>query len=146
MEEKVTYNLFLDDFREPSDAFYYTHNPIYNKLYWHVVINYEQFTEKIEHNYDTLGSLPTVISFDHDLADFHYDVQDHLDQDYYDLCDVQNEKTGYHCAKWLVDFCMDNELELPEYYSHSMNTVGRRNILGYLDNYKKFSKDQKNGK
>ena len=145
MIDKVTYNLFLDDFRQPSDAFGYTHNPIYINLDWQVVINYEQFVEKIEHYYDLLGILPSIISFDHDLADVHYGVQEHLDEDYYDLCAIQDEKTGYHCAKWLVDFCMDNELELPEYYAHSMNTVGRRNILGYLDNYVKFSKNQKNG-
>lgn len=141
----MTYNLFLDDFRQPSDAFTYTHDPIYINLNWLVVINYEQFTEKIEHYFNMFGVLPTVISFDHDLADVHYGVQDHLDEDYYDLCDTQDEKTGYHCAKWLVDFCMDNDLELPEYYAHSMNTVGRINIIRYLNNYKKFSKNQKNG-
>jgi len=145
MTDKVTYNLFLDDMRQPHKAFGYTNNPIYKDLYWQVVINYDQFVEKIEHYFDLLGILPTVISFDHDLADVHYGVQDHLDEDYYDLCEVQDEKTGYHCAKWLVNFCMDNDLELPDYYSHSMNTIGRRNILGYLDNYVKFSKTQKNG-
>jgi len=129
MAEKVTYNLFLDDSRQPSDAFYYTINPIYNKLYWQVVINYEQFTEKIEHYYEMLGILPSIISFDHDLG----------------LDDCEIEKTGYDCAKWLVEFCMDNNLELPEYYAHSMNTVGRRNIIGYLDNYVNFFKNQKNG-
>ena len=139
MNKKVTYNLFLDDFRQPSDAFWYTHNPIYNKLQWDVVINYEQFIDTIERHYDLLGILPTIISFDHDLADVHYNHQTDIPYD-----DME-EKTGYHCAKWLVDFCMDNELELPEYYAHSMNTVGRINILGYLDNYKKFSKNQKNG-
>lgn len=145
MTDKLTYNLFLDDFRQPSDAFNYTFNPIYNNLQWKVVINYEQFTETIEHYFDLLGVLPSVISFDHDLADLHYGVQDHVDEDYYDLMDTQNEKTGYHCAKWLVEFCMNNNLELPEYYAHSMNTVGRINILGYLDNFVKFSKNQKNG-
>jgi len=142
IKDEITYNLFLDDFRQPSDAFNYTFNPIYNKLDWQIVINYDQFTEKIKSMFDMHGILPTVISFDHDLADVHYGVQDHVDEDYYDLCE---EMTGYHCAKWLVNFCMDNNLELPDYYAHSMNTVGRRNILGYLNNYVKFSKNQKNG-
>ncbi len=333
MTNKITYNLFLDDFRQPSDAFNYTFNPIYNNLQWKVVINYEQFTETIEHYYDLLGILPEVLSFDHDLglddcetwkdvigyegiyqvsdlgrvvrikkskgtigdniltpikneSGLYVKLRDHgndkskkihrlvlesflgldkdkpqvnhkdgnrwnnninnlewcsqsenikhshriLGRDYTaygeshmnsktvsqynklgNLIDVYgsvneagrqlkiqftniakcargerktaggfiwkyenkevtiksiikhtpkeekdytesffipptfSEKTGYDCAKWLVNFCMDNNLELPEYYAHSMNTVGRRNILGYLDNYVKFSKNQKNG-
>ena len=141
IKDNMTYNLFLDDFRQPSDAFYYTYNPIYNKLDWQVVISYIEFVQKIESGFQMYGILPTIISFDHDLADVHYSVENQSNIDY----DSMEEKTGYHCAKWLVDFCMDNNLELPEYLAHSMNTVGRRNILGYLDNYVKFSKDQNNG-
>jgi len=144
-DEKFTYNLFLDDMRLPYRDCNYTNNPIYKDLHWLVVINYEQFVGTIEKYYNLKGILPNIISFDHDLADVHYGVQDHLDDDYYDLCEVQDEKTGYHCAKWLVNFCMDNDLKLPEYYAHSMNTVGRRNILGYLNNYVKFCKTQNNG-
>jgi len=135
INKETTYNLFLDDFRQPHDAFNYTYKRMFIDLKWTVVINYEQFVETIERHFNDFGILPTIISFDHDLADVHYDIQEHLDDDYYDLMSAQNEKTGYHCAKWLVDFCMDNNLELPEYYAHSMNTVGRRNIIGYLDNY-----------
>ncbi len=138
-KKKVTYNLFLDDFRQPSDAFLYTYDPIYQNLNWLVVVNYDQFVETVERYYDLSGILPTIISFDHDLADVHYNHQTDIPYD-----DME-EKTGYHCAKWLVDFCMDNDLPLPEYYAHSMNTVGRRNILGYLDNYVKFLKTKDNG-
>jgi len=127
--------VFLDDIRKPSDAFYYTHNPIYLKNEWVVVRSYDDFVNDILNN-----GLSSVYSFDHDLADVHYTHQN-CDIPYDDM----EEKTGYHCAKWLVDFCMDNNLVLPDYFSHSMNTVGRRNIIGYLDNYVKFSKNQKNG-
>ena len=334
MTKKTTYNLFLDDMRQPHDAYGYTHNPIYKELYWQVVINYDQFVEKIEHYFDLLGILPEVISFDHDLGlddcemwkdiigyegiyqvsnlgrvirikkskgtsgdniltpvknesglyvklrDCGNDInkkihrlvmesfvginpdkpqvnhkdgnrwnnninnlewvtqskniehshnvigreytcygENHLNSKtisqynkYGNLIDVYgsvneagrqlniqftniakcargerktsggfiwkyenkdvtvnniikhtpkeekdytknffipptfSEKTGYDCTKWLVNFCMDNNLKLPDYYSHSMNTVGRRNILGYLDNFVKFSKTQNNGK
>jgi hypothetical protein len=43
------------------------------------------------------------------------------------------EKTGYDCAKWLCNYCIDNGIPLPEYYVHSMNPVGRENIKFYLD-------------
>jgi len=53
------------------------------------------------------------------------------------------EKTGYDSAKWLVDFCINNNLELPNYLCHSQNPVGKENILKYLDNYIKSKQKNK---
>ena len=60
-----------------------------------------------------------MISFDHDLADEHY-----LKQNSQEFV----EKIGYDCAKWLVEYCMDHYLDLPKFYCHSMNPVGKENI------------------
>jgi len=50
--------------------------------------------------------------------------------------DTFTEKTGYHCAKWLIDYCMDNNEELPkEIIIHSMNPYGSRNIKSLFDTY-----------
>jgi hypothetical protein len=46
------------------------------------------------------------------------------------------EKTGLDCAKWLVDYCIDNQLDLPKYYVHSANPIGRQNIINYLENFR----------
>lgn len=137
MPKELKYNLFLDDNREPSGAYSYTKDPVYKDLHWIVVVNYEQFVDTIERYYDLRGVLPVNVSFDHDLADEHYDYT--ADIPYDDM----TEKTGFHCAKWLVDFCIDNDMELPTYYAHSMNTVGRENIIKYLNNYVKFVKENK---
>lgn len=127
----MKYNLFLDDFRVPEDTFNYTGNPIYNKESWVIVRNYEQFVKIIQ-----VSGIPEIISFDHDLADFHYGVQDHVDEDFYDICE---EKTGYHCAKWLINYCMDNNEKLPStILIHSMNTVGAKNIKSLFDTYLKI--------
>lgn len=48
------------------------------------------------------------------------------------------EKTGFDCAKFLVEYCMENNLKLPEFYVHSMNPVGKDNIVNYLNNFKKY--------
>jgi hypothetical protein len=127
----MTYNLFLDDFRHPYDVFNYTFNPVYgNEIYWVIVRNYNEFVDYIEKN-----GLPERISFDHDLADVHYDVQDHVDQDYYDLCE---EKTGYHCALWMINYCLDNNEKLPPIILiHSMNVVGAKNIKSLFDTFVK---------
>ena len=127
------YNLFLDDIRVPEDVFNYTGNPIFLKEDWIIVRSYDEFVKTI-----TELGIPELVTFDHDLADIHYDVQDHVDEDYYDLCAAQNEKTGYHCAKWLIYHCIDNELKLPKrVLIHSMNGVGAKNINSLFTTYEK---------
>ncbi len=68
--------LFLDDIREPRDAFYYTKELMFNLKSWDVVRNYNEFVDWVE-----LNGLPDFISFDHDLADSHY-TPEHLWADY----------------------------------------------------------------
>jgi hypothetical protein len=46
--------------------------------------------------------------------------------------DYGPEKTGYDCAKWLVEYCVEHGLKFPEYVVHSMNPVGKENILSYV--------------
>lgn len=129
-------NLFLDDIRIPRDAAGYIH-PYLAILYvtqeWKVVKSYDEFVDWI-----TNHELPNLISFDHDLADIHYSIpnKDGFSwTEYYK--DENREMTGYDCAKWLVDYCMDNKLPIPEFIVHSMNTVGAENIINYLNNAKK---------
>ncbi|WP_445956548.1 cyclic-phosphate processing receiver domain-containing protein [Yeosuana sp.] len=101
------------------------------------VLNYEQFVQWIEKY-----GLPDIISFDHDLSDNQYTPRENC-KDYHQISDephnIQNyqEKTGMDCAKWLVDYCLDNDVKLPEFYVHSANPVGAENIKCLLDNYVK---------
>jgi hypothetical protein len=122
------YNLFLDDFRDPEDAFQHMMHPIYLLEDWLVVRNYDEFVKIIQEK-----GIPEIISFDHDLADAHYDQQEHLDNDAYD---IMQEKTGYHCAKWLIYYCMDNNKKLPAtILIHSMNVAGSYNIKSLFESY-----------
>lgn len=116
-------NIFLDDIRNPKDAFPYTKRDAYLKKYWHVIRNYTEFTMMVETYFKSNKKLPDIISFDHDLGN----KED----------DTSVEKTGYECAKWLVEFCMDNSLHLPTCYVHSMNPVGSKNITMLFENYTK---------
>jgi len=123
----MSYNLFLDDFRRPEDAFNYMGLPIYNLEDWVVVRNYYAFISVIQGK-----GIPEVISFDHDLADEHYKEQD------FDYDAPDYEKTGYHCAKWLIDYCLDNEKELPKrIIVHSMNPYGSMNIKSLFESFYK---------
>ena len=125
--------LWLDDIRNPFiDE--EKRVPIGNDK-WNInwVLNYEQFVQWIE-----IYGLPDAISFDHDLADEHY-TPEYFWDDYEESKKFQEwrgktyqEKTGMDCAKWLVDYCMDNKVELPKFYVHSANPVGADNIRGLL--------------
>jgi hypothetical protein len=128
--------LWLDDIRNPFiDE--EKRVPIGNDK-WNInwVLNYEQFVQWIE-----IYGLPDAISFDHDLADEHY-TPEYFWDDYEENKKFQDwrgktyqEKTGMDCAKWLVDYCRDNKVELPKFYVHSANPVGADNIRGLLDNF-----------
>lgn len=76
-------------------------------------IGLRTYTEFIHHI--TEKGLPDFISFDHDLG---------------------LEESGYDCALWLVDYCLDNKLALPDFYVHSQNPVGKQNIISLLINFK----------
>lgn len=131
MEDKK-YNLFLDDVRVP-DSCSYTNNAIYFKLEWEIVRSYDAFVKFITEN-----GLPELVSFDHDLAEAHYHPSMYEGSKIYmKYLETTSEKTGMDCAKWLVDYCIDNELEFPKWEVHSMNPVGKENIISYISNYLK---------
>ena len=123
-----SYFLFLDDMRKPVDVCLYFEpkevRPLYEEEHWEIVRSYEEFVNHIVEK-----GLPACISFDHDLADEHYhNIQGNTDF---------NEKTGYECAKWLVEYLLEHNLELPVVYCHSMNPVGKENILKLFENFLK---------
>lgn len=119
------YNLFLDDIRESKC--------LGDTRTWEVVRSYQAFVDKI-----TKDGLPRFISFDHDLADGQY-PKSYADQfkpiDYNEP--KWKENTGYHCAKFVIRYCEERGLEFPNYQVHSMNPVGRQNIISLIESYKK---------
>lgn len=117
--------LFLDDVREPEHVYEYIKQEMFIKQKWEIVRNFDEFKKYIETN-----GLPSFISFDHDLGDIHY-----TDYDKSKEWQAHKEKTGYDCALWLVEYCMDNNLQLPNYYCHSMNPVGKDKIVGLLSSF-----------
>lgn len=126
------YNLYLDDVRKPSASFDYTKNKIYIDLNWVVVKDFDEFVKYVNEN-----GLPEIVSFDHDLADEHYHKDMYKGSEYNKLYDKFEEKTGYDCVKWMVDYCIDNGKKFPKWYLHTMNPAGRMNMESYIKNYLK---------
>jgi hypothetical protein len=113
--------IYLDDVR----------TPIHGE--WIVVRNYDQFVDKV--NEIGLENIE-FISLDHDLGDtamaeWYNNVYKNYTLDYNNI----KEKTGYDCAKWLVEQWMDGK-PVVDVFTHSANAVGSANIMGYINNYK----------
>ena len=129
--------IYLDDVRTPI-------NPD-----WIVVRNYDDFVKTVTkiglENID-------IISLDHDLGDsameeFYSNVYPNGQLNYENI----KEKTGYDCAKWLINHYYDNfsqnrekmssmekrntPINFPQVYTHSANPVGASNIMGYINNF-----------
>lgn len=144
------YNLFLDDEREPYldpininklgieifnfvSAYYYTKYKPFKDENWIIVRNYKEFIKIIKR----LG-IPDKVSFDHDLSDEHYPNYDKNSKNLNTIkYDNYTEKTGYDCAKWLCEYCKENNKKFPEYFIHSWNKIGAINIKTYIENCKK---------
>lgn len=116
--------IFLDDVRTPANCLSYMHKRIgpLNLLYfedWQIVRNYNDFQNIIIDNIDKI----THVSFDHDLADAHYDP------DTWTESFVYQEKTGYDCALWMKEYYIVKEKDFPVMFVHSMNPVGTERII-----------------
>lgn len=124
----MSYYLFLDDMRMPLDVTWVN----LPRVQYEVVRDYNEFVD-----YITTHGVPKFVTFDHDLADEHYEKM--LSQLYNPSIDIDygSEKTGYDCAKWLVDYCADHDEKFPDYDVHSKNPVGRENIISFIQNAKK---------
>lgn len=107
--------LWLDDWRDPKDfvtgyAPEYLNDPDNHKIIW--IKDYDEFI-----HYISIHGLPNLIGFDHDLG---------------------LGLSGYDAAKWLIQYCMDLNKDLPAFFSQSANPVGRKDILTLLINYRQF--------
>jgi hypothetical protein len=125
------YKLFLDDERDPYKVTW-VEMPLGP---WEIVRSYAEFVKTI-----TEKGLPIFVAFDHDLADEHYRRSMYNPDKHYSNYFTNGtfkEKTGYECAVWLVNYCIDNNTDFPQYVVHSMNPIGKENIISYIESYKR---------
>jgi hypothetical protein len=78
------------------------------------------------------------------MAEYYTNVSPNYKLDYNNI----EEKTGYDCAKWLVNYYYDNYetpesraekkrsgIVFPRVFTHSANPIGAANIMGYINNF-----------
>lgn len=128
--------IYLDDVRTPISE------------NWMIVRNYEEFVNIVrEIGLDKIE----LISLDHDLGEtamkeYFNNVSPNYKLDYEKI----SEKTGYDCAKFLVDFYYEinsDKIDMdrfekkklkfifPTVCVHSANPIGSANIMGYINNF-----------
>jgi hypothetical protein len=131
--------LWLDDVRDPQKNDWLVFSPIGRNVDTHWVTSYTEFVDWI-----MIYGLPDGICFDHDLGMEHtkwyFDNGGHNSPPDPSNADFVM-KTGFDCAKFLVDYCMTHDLDIPPYGIQSANPVGKQNIDMYLKNYIKFRKE-----
>lgn len=130
------YRLFLDDERVPKQVTWVDMPP----GPWTIARDYDMFVDMIKR----LG-VPGFVSFDHDLGAEHYDVaREHYATERL-LIDPKKtfsahyqdgtlKKTGCHCARWLIEHCLEHGIPIPPYQVHSMNPIGVENIRSIMEN------------
>jgi hypothetical protein len=121
------YNIFLDDIRHPDDVTWVPN--LFFDAPVAIVRSFEEFKNIIKEH-----GIPTFISYDHDLSVEH--CGDGLNGDSIGYSQYK-EKTGLDCCKFLVEECIEKSIKHPDYVVHSMNPVGRSNIISYIESYHK---------
>ena len=109
------YYLFLDDIRMPDWVYWVTLPTIPTE--WTIVRSYNAFCDVIRSK-----GIPEFVCYDHILEenDHHYDGP------------ITDEKTGYDCARFLCEECRNEGVAHPSFLVHSMDPVGRENIIHYI--------------
>lgn len=119
----MTWNLFIDDERNLEDVTWapWQIREKYRSEEWEIARTIRDVRLLIV----AYGELPSFISFDHDLG--------------------FGEYTGHDIAKFIVECDMLSECMIPDsfdFYVHSKNPVGKKNIEAYISGYLK-TKDTK---
>ena len=113
--------LWLDDMRDPFNTMWQIQfMPGYEKGVDHIVWvkNHNDFVSWIKTN-----GLPDEVFFDHDLG-------------------PGDTPTGYDSAKWLGNYCLENNVRVPKFKVQSANPVGAENIRKYLYNIMKHMSNE----
>lgn len=137
------YHLFLDDQRNPEDAHLAdeSHVSLIKKSgisNWIIVRDYDEFVYCIEKK-----GIPKTVSFDHDLHFEHVRYYfEHAQLNGFIEYGNFKEKTGKHCADYLVQKIIESRLAFtPHFYIHSANEYGRVEIQKSLDVLEQYKYD-----
>ena len=121
--------LWLDDIRDPASTevdWLGMYSPIGKyEAYVVWIKSYEEFVRFILSH-----GLPSAICFDYDLSKSPNKISGQET-----MCDKVDTKTGLDCAKWLVEYCNEQGIDIPPYGIQTSNLEGKMKIETILNQY-----------
>lgn len=104
--------LWIDDIRNPFDGWAERYAPFRpDEIVW--AKNYDDVMAFLKEK-----GCPDEVCFDHDLGET-----------------GENERNGMTCAKAIIHYCIDHNIDAPAYNIQSSNPVGRDNIRSIIDGW-----------
>ncbi len=137
----ITYNLFLDDVREPQYCSMFEGDNRYHELKWVVVRSHKDFMQTIIDRFNQ-GQFPSLVSFGYELSWLPTKLVKNSDGLLQVVLADTNEPfpvrlgTGLDSVIFLKEWCKENSLELPECLVHSTHIWGRDQILEEINSAK----------
>lgn len=116
--------IFLDDERNVEDVTWMQYD---KDIDWVVVRRVSDFMFAIMH----MGEEDFIISFDHDLQDFHFYTG--------------KEQTGYDALRWYINYCFESGIVVKKCFFHTQNPIGKKNMESYYNNAVKFQQGEQDG-
>ena len=114
------FNVYLDDRRIPKmthDVGCGLGSAYSSNEKWVIIRDYFKFVDFINNHFDQID----LISFDHGLGCYK----------------DGKEFTGKSAADYLINYCLDHNKKLPNWFVHTDNPGGRENIIGIILSYLK---------
>ena len=122
--------LWLDDIRDPASTdvdWLGMYSPIGKyEAYVVWIKSYDEFVRFILSN-----GLPSAICLDYDLSK----APNNKISGQETMCDKVETKTGLDCAKWLVEYCNEQGIDIPPYGIQTSNLEGKMKIESILNQY-----------
>jgi hypothetical protein len=107
-QAKPKWHLFLDDMRIPPEDNMPSKTV---RPFWTLAQSTAEAIELVK-----AKGMPDLMSLDHDLG---------------------GEDKSLHFLRWLSDEFWDGKETIPAYFVHSANPVGARNIMSFMDSWKR---------
>lgn len=130
--------LWLDDRRDPfsKTTDWLQYSPIGYDVHIIWIKGFHDFVDYIINN-----KMPDGICFDHDLGFPMQTSLRALGMSKKKSREVaRKELSGADCAKWLVEYCLKENIEFPKWNVQSSNPIGKQNIINEIKDYEKLKK------
>lgn len=125
----MAYRILLDSQQSLEELYLKTQNPIYQEGEWIQCKNILDFTKVIVENQIESKIMPELISYE---FGFGFDIVDKTVN--------PRAETGVDAIQWLIKFCIERRVQLPDWFIHTEDPTQKYNMSTILRNSKEMYK------